>query len=221
MLRAALNLAHKDRLVPERHAWQEALAPIPDADTGRARKFYLKPEQRAKLVAAAANEHDAAFIAAIAQLPFRPGVVAALTVKDYDAERSIAHLGWDKGHPPRSVQLPPEQAALFAAQCKGKTPAAPLFANKFGDAWHCDSWKRPLKDAVLTAGLSRGSTMYTLRHSVITDLIKAGVDVASVAKYAGTSILMIERNYHKMLDGQSVAELAMLKLPALPVAAAA
>lgn len=220
VLRAALNQAHHDRLVSNKHAWQEALEPIAHADTGRSRKHYLSPEQRARLAAAAPTPQCAALIAAIAQLPFRPGVVAACNVGDYDPARRLVHLGPDKGHPPRTVELPAEQARLFAQQCEDKLPGAPLFTRASGERWTAETWKGPVKEAVLSAGLPRGSVMYTLRHSVITDLLQAGVDVASVANYAGTSILMIQRNYHHLLAGQSARELAVLKLPKLPARAA-
>jgi len=44
--------------------------------------------------------------------------------------------------------------------------------------------------------------MYTLRHSWITDAIVAGMDLLTVSKLAGTSLLMIEKHYgHLVQDG--------------------
>jgi integrase len=39
----------------------------------------------------------------------------------------------------------------------------------------------------------------TMRHTAISDWLTAGLDVGTVAKMAGTSILMIDKNYHKFI----------------------
>jgi site-specific recombinase XerD len=45
------------------------------------------------------------------------------------------------------------------------------------------------------AKLPRAIVAYTLRHSVITDLVTGGLDLFTVAKLAGTSVVMIEKHY--------------------------
>jgi hypothetical protein len=40
---------------------------------------------------------------------------------------------------------------------------------------------------------------YSMRHYAITDMLRAGVDVGSVAKIAGTSIAMINSHYAKFV----------------------
>ena len=52
-----------------------------------------------------------------------------------------------------------------------------------------------MKTAAKLAGLPEATVAYTLRHSVVTDLVKGGLDLFHVAKLAGTSIAMIERHY--------------------------
>ena len=49
-----------------------------------------------------------------------------------------------------------------------------------------------LKDVVAARGLLRTPTYYTLRHSVIMDLIRARLPILTVAKLSGTSVAMIE-----------------------------
>ena len=68
-----------------------------------------------------------------------------------------------------------------------------------GKAWDKDSWKRPVKAAAAAAKLPDTTKAYNLRHSVITDLIGAGLDVLTVARLSGTSVAMIERHYGHLL----------------------
>lgn len=69
--------------------------------------------------------------------------------------------------------MPQVIADFFEVQVKDKLPAASIFARTDGAAWNKDAWKYPVKDAVRAAGLPGASSAYTLRHSVITDLIRA------------------------------------------------
>jgi len=41
---------------------------------------------------------------------------------------------------------------------------------------------------------------YRWRHTAISSLLMQGVDVATVAKFTGTSVAMIERTYGHLLD---------------------
>ncbi|MBN8726427.1 MAG: hypothetical protein J0H15_01820 [Xanthomonadales bacterium] len=86
-------------------------------------------------------------------------------------------------------------AGLFRAQAKGKLPTAPLLSRWNGSAWDKDAWKVPIKDAARAAELPAETSAYTLRHSVITDLVTDGLDLFTVAKLAGTSVAMIEKHY--------------------------
>jgi len=108
--------------------------------------------------------------------------------------------------------LPPATLAFFAEQCRDKLPGAPLFARADGKAWDKDAWKKPVKAAVAAAGLPAATTAYTLRHSVITDLVGAGLDVLTVARLSGTSVAMIERHYGHLRADAAAAALATLAL---------
>jgi site-specific recombinase XerD len=51
---------------------------------------------------------------------------------------------------------------------------------------------------------------YTMRHCAITDMLRAGVDVSSVAKIAGTSIAMINSHYAKFVQADVREKLASI-----------
>jgi site-specific recombinase XerD len=64
----------------------------------------------------------------------------------------------------------------------------------------------------MEADLPEHVTAYSLRHSVITDLIAEGLDVLTVARLSGTSIAMIEKHYGHLRAEQAAAALATLAL---------
>lgn len=208
-LRAALNHARRLRAVTSDMAWRYALEPIKNAD-GR-RETYLEIGQRRALIEQA-PEDLAAFIRGLSMLPVRPGALACLTVASFDERHGVLLIGKDKAGRDRKIKLPQQTAKFFAEQCRGKTPAAPLLARADGKPWDKDAWKKPLKAAAIAAGLDAAVTAYTLRHSVITDLVTGGLDLLTVAQLSGTSVLMVERHYGHHRAEHAAAALAGLAL---------
>jgi len=152
----------------------------------------------------------AAFVKALSLVPVRPGALAALTVADFDARLGVLRVGKDKTGGERKITLPKDSAAFFEIQCGAKTPLSPLLARADGKRWDKDYWKKPLKAAAQAAGLSAQTTAYTLRHSVITDLVVNGLDLLTVAQMSGTSVAMIERHYGHHRAEHAAAALANL-----------
>jgi integrase len=189
--------------------WQEALKPIKNAD--RQRTLYLDRQQRRALLASVEPEVNA-FVLAMCLLPLRPGALAALTVADFDSSTKELTVSKDKAAHRRRVVLPPEAAALFASEAKGKLPGAPLFMRLNGHPWSKESWKGPIRRAACHAGLSPQVTAYTLRHSTITDLVAAGLPLLTVAQISGTSAEMIERHYGHLAPEIATGALAGLAL---------
>ncbi len=190
-------------------AWQEALKPFKGAD--KRRELYLDRDERRKFIDATCEEAQP-FVKALCHLPLRPGALAGLTVRDFDTRTRSLIVGKDKNDSPRQISLPPVIADFFAAQIKGKLPVAPIFARADGQAWNKDSWKVPIKDAVTVAGLPGAASAYTLRHSVITDLIRAGLPILTVAQLSGTSVAMIEKHYGHLVRDDAEHALATLTL---------
>lgn len=106
--------------------------------------------------------------------------------------------------------MPQMIADFFEAQVKDKLPAASIFARAGGEAWNKDAWKHPIKDAVSEAGLPGASSAYTLRRSVITDLIRARLPILTVAQLSGTSVAMIEKHYGHLVRDDAEEALASL-----------
>lgn len=207
--RAALNLAFLDGLVTSDFAWRSKLRPIENAD--RRRELYLDRGQRLRFIEESSADLGA-FLRGLCQLPLRPGALAKLTVGDFDKRLKVLKVGQDKAGKDRRIKLPEVTAALFEAATKDKLPSAPLLARADGKAWNKDAWKGPVKVAAAGAKLPDGTTAYTLRHSVISDLVHAGLDLLTVAQISGTSVAMIERHYGHLRSEVAASALAKLAL---------
>lgn len=208
-LRAALNHAHDAGHVTTDMAWRVALRPAKNAD-GR-RDVYLDRNERRALSAKAAPDL-ALLLRGLSLVPLRPGALAALTAGNFDKRLGVLTIGKDKAGKDRRIKLPEATAAFFAEQAKGKLPTAMLFAQAGGKTWTKDAWKRPIKEAANAADLTQKTTAYSLRHSVITDLVTGGLDLLTVAQLSGTSVVMIERHYGHLRAEHAAAALAKLAM---------
>ncbi len=209
VLRAALAKVLAMGAPNSEAAWQEALQAIPNAN-GR-RTLYLDKGQRRALLKAISSEARP-FVSALCLLPLRPGAMAALTAGDFDRRTNELSIGQDKNGKPRRIQIPAEAAKLLIEQGKNKLPNAPLFMRGNGKAWDKNTWKVPIAAAVRSAGLPTGATAYTLRHSTITDLVRAGLPLLTIAQISGTSAEMIERHYGHLASDAAVKALGELAL---------
>ncbi|MFM9924888.1 tyrosine-type recombinase/integrase [Variovorax sp. H27-G14] len=205
--RAALNLAFNDGLVTSNFAWRAKLAPAKNAD--RRRDIYLDLEQRKRLVASATPDM-ADFLRALSLVPLRPGAMASLTVAQFDERLGVLTVGKDKAGGDRKIHLPDSTAGFFASHCKDKLPTAQIFANSAGRLWNRDTWGYQFSRASVGSEMPAKASTYSVRHSVITDLIHAGVDSLTVAQLSGTSVAMIEKHYGHLTRDHARAALASL-----------
>lgn len=190
-------------------AWQEALKPFKGAD--KRRDLYLDKGERKRLIDTACEEARP-FVKALCLLPLRPGSLASLTARNFDKRTRTLTIGKDKNGTPRQISLPQIIADFLSAEVKGKLPTAPIFARHSGAAWNKDTWKHPIKDAVRGANLPDAVSAYTLRHSVITDLIRVRLPILTVAQLSGTSVAMIEKHYGHLVRDDAEDALATLSL---------
>ena len=208
-LRAALGRVLSPGTPNTEAAWQEALKPQKGA--GRRRELYLDRDERRRLVEAVDDEVSP-FVRALCLLPLRPGALASLLASSFEKRTRTLTVGKDKHGRPRQITVPPAIASFLTEQTSGRLPGAPLFTRADGRAWNKDSWKHPIKAGVHTANLPAGAAAYTLRHSVITDLIRDGLPVLTVAQISGTSIAMIEQHYGHLIRDDAEQALARLAI---------
>lgn len=215
-LRKTMNLALENGHVATDAAWKVPLKTIKGARRSRGATSNIDFKKRAKLL----EEVDARspslgrFMRAMLIAPIRPGALAQLTVADYDKRRHQLRIAGeedqtDKGHDTRWIKLPNDAqcTALFHEACSGKLPTALLFPRHDGSMWNKDAWKLVVKPAVIAAGLPASITMYSLRHTRISDLLSSEkVAPMRVAQLAGTSMRMLEINYAHLLQQEEARE---------------
>lgn len=208
-LKAALNFAVRARYVDAGRAveWNT----VPKLTVHARRDLYLDVEQRHALVNAA-PEHARPFLRALCLLPLRCGAVAQLSVAELNARTGHLKIAHDKSNAGRTIPLGKQALDHFKDQAKDKLPSAPLIAYMDGSPWHKDRWKDAVRQAREAAELPSGTCAYTLRHSVITDMLTSGMDSLTVARIAGTSVVQIEKHYGHLLDKHAVNAMNNLAL---------
>lgn len=208
-VRAALGRVLSPGTPNTEAAWQEALKPHKGAE--KRRELYLDREQRRELLTAIEDEAKP-FVHALCILPLRPGALANLQAGDFEHRTRTLTIGKDKHGRPRQISVPTAIVDFLTHQLKGKLPSDPMFMRANGRRWNKDAWKHPIKAAVHSARLPAAAAAYTIRHSVITDLIRGGLPALTVAQISGTSIAMIEQHYGHLLRDDAEHALAQLAL---------
>lgn len=170
------------------------------------RRTYLTKDQCRALLAELPDDLET-FARILCQVPLRPGALANVNVEDIDLTTGEIAIRSDKAGGGRKFIAPSQLINLAKEHSKNKLPKAPLFTRWDGTPWNKDSWKDPIKAAVVAAGLPPGASMYSLRHSCITNLAVAGCDLMTVAHIAGTSVLMIQKHYGHLVAEYAVAHL--------------
>ena len=200
-LKAALNLALRDRLVASDAGWKTVSK---FKDVGRRRQSFLPADQRKALLATCPTDLSH-LVTAMLLTGARPGELANATVQHFDRDQGILALQGKTGY--RIVTLSSNAVAFFTERAKGKIGNAPLLSTEFGQRWNKDSWKKPFKTAVTAAKLPTDVVMYSLRHTAISEMIAGGMDSFVVARLAGTSTEMIDKHYGHLRHDRTRAKL--------------
>ena len=202
-LKAALNLAHRDRLIGSDGGWKTVAGFV---RVGKRRSVFLNTEQRRSLVAEC-GPGLRELVVGLLLTGIRPGELAGCDMADFDKVNGMLTINKSKTEA-RTVLLSTAGINHFTAATKDRIGAAPLVPDGSGKRWNKDAWKKPFKSAAAAAGKPENTVIYTLKHCAITELIAGGMDSHLVAKIAGTSTSMIDANYghlradktHAMMD---------------------
>lgn len=205
--KAAMNFAFQRGMCPSDAAWRRVK---PLKGTGSAdsqRSAHLTQAQRKALIAKCGDEL-ANFVRALLYTAARPNEMQDAKKRDFDAKQGTLRLVSLKGtgtERDRTVPLSKAANDFFKEVSKDKLPEAPLLSYE-GQRWARHIWAEEIRDAVKDANekiegdkIPTDTVAYTMRHCAITDWLSAGINVAAVAKIAGTSIGMIQKNYFKFI----------------------
>lgn len=205
-LKAALNLAMKDRLVATDAGWKTVAK---FRDVGRRRNAFLPLHQRIALVGACPDDLRQ-LVKAMLLTAARPGELANANAQHFDREQGTLALEGKTGY--RVVTLSTAALAFFDECAKNKIGNAPLLATDFSQRWNKDLWKKPFREAAKVAKLPTTAVLYSLRHTAISEMIADGMDSFIVAKLAGTSTAMIDEHYGHLRHDKTRARLDAVNL---------
>jgi len=199
ILKAALNHAFADdkNRIESDSAWRKvkpfkkvSRARDDDLDAGQVRAFIKAAATFDKPLA---NLIEAGFLTGA-----RMGELAGLDVQHLDGAKRTLYLDGKTGQ--RTTTLT-EEAAAFLQRLAGKrAPTDPLLPQGDGTRWPRSGHHRSIKRALALAKLPATVSFYTLRHAHISRAIDNGMPLSLIAENCGTSLLMIQRNYAKVLQ---------------------
>lgn len=95
----------------------------------------------------------------------------------------------------RRIQLTGRALAIVEQRCEGRKANDPIFTDPKGRAWNRYRLDYRFKKVRELAGVRDEITIYSFRHTWISRMVLGHVNIAVIAKMAGTSISMIEKVY--------------------------
>lgn len=194
-LKAALNRAFDDSAnsIPSDKAWRR-VEPFNNVDG--ARQCFLDTAQSVHLINICEGAFKNLVAAALLTGARPPHELAQLRVRDFHAKsRTLTITAGKTGR--RDVVLTAEAVDFFQGIAAGRAPDALLLPRDDGSAWGKVHHVPFMHAAVGRAKLPADCTMYSLRHSYISQSLSNGMNRQLLAENVGTSVAMIEKHYGK------------------------
>lgn len=181
-----------------------------------ARSYYLTTDQIGTLLAAAradASEHIYPFIVVALETSMRRMEVLSIRLEHIDIARRSIYVPEAKAGA-REQPITGHLADFLVGYLKAASPGQVwLFPSETSAAGHVVSIEKAFSRVVTAASLDPGQVVrHTLRHTAITHLVQAGIDLPTVQRISGHKTLaMVARYAHQ--NGTHIRE-ALEKLEA-------
>lgn len=195
ILKAALNHAFNEGLVPSDLAWRR-VKPFKGVDGTRVR--YLTVAEGRRLVNASDPEFRPIVQAALLT-GCRYGELTALNTGDFNADSGTLHIRQSKSGRGRHIVLTDEGIDLFDSLSAGRAADTPMLPRKDGKRWGKSHQARPLKDACARAKIN--ISFHELRHTYASLAIMKGLELLPLARNLGHSdTRMVEKHYGHLTE---------------------
>jgi integrase len=211
VFKAAMRRARRKRLI--------MFDPWTDVDEFKAesdRRENFLSEEQLNLMFQSAPADLATLLRGFRYLGCRPGELAKALVKDLDLKTNKLRLSTGKGKDgivrTRYFPLGGEALEFFKTQAKDKLPNAYLVMQADGQPWIRHQWSRGLTELRAVESLPADLVAYDIRHTMISNWLMNGIDVATVAKITGTSIAMIQKHYFKFIPDNVAEKLSAARM---------
>jgi integrase len=173
---------------------------------GQSRIAYLTTDQIKTLLSCAMADRDLIiypFMLIVLETSMRKMEILGIRKINIVVERRVIHIPPVSGETKTGTREQPitEHLAKFlSAYIAASQPGTPwLFPSPAAKSGHTVDIRKPFRRAVITAGLDPTQIVrHTLRHTAITHLVQAGVDLPTVKRITGHKTLaMVERYAHQ------------------------
>lgn len=169
---------------------------------GHGRITYLTVDQITRLVECAKADGNAQiypFIVIGLETAMRKSEILSIRREDIDLQRRIIYIPKAKAgarEQPITEHLGEFLASYAAALQPGNSW---LFPSPGARSGHTEDVRKPFRRVVAAAGLDPDQILrHTLRHTAITHLVQAGVDLPTVKRISGhKTLIMVERYAHQ------------------------
>jgi len=181
---------------------------------GSGRIMYLTVEQVAALIESAKTSDCPPlypFIVIAVETSMRMSEILSIRRENIDVQRRVIYVPKAKAGQ-REQPITAYLATFLQARIDALPPGMPwLFPSAAAKSGHTMDIRKPFIKAVREAGLDPALVVrHTLRHTAITHLVQAGIDLPTVKRISGHKTLaMVERYSHQ--NGEHIQE-AMDKL---------
>ena len=191
-LKAALNLAWRNGLVPSDDAWRR-VKPFRSVEAPIVR--YLSHDEMTRLrTASAGGFGDLVYLALLTGC--RYGELCRFKVADYNADVGTLSVRVSKGGKVRHVTLTEEASTFVASMVAGRSPEDSLLRRDDGRSWKRAEQIRLMREACARAGISPAVGFHVLRHTHGSLLAMRAVPMAVIARQLGhADTRMTERHY--------------------------
>ncbi|WP_082886423.1 tyrosine-type recombinase/integrase [Flavisolibacter tropicus] len=181
---------------------------------GRSKEFYdlprpkrplilpeiLAEEEVLKLIQRTHNlKHQCLLMAAYAA-GLRVSELVNLKVKDIDSKRMLIYLRAAKGKKDRIVPLSKKLLDTLRLYVKQYQPKEYLFEGDDGGPYSTRSAQKVLHAAKKRAGIQKGGSIHSLRHTYATHLLEAGTDIRYIQAFLGHNSLKTTMRYTHVMQ---------------------
>jgi integrase len=211
VLKAALNHAWREGVVPSDDAWRR-VTPFKGVDAPVIR--YLTEDEQRRLVNACSADFREIVRAALLT-GCRYGELIALRAADYNPDAGMITVRESKAGKVRHVVLTDEGCTLFGALTAGRKGDARIFLRSDGKPWGSSHQQRPLAEACARARIAPAVSFHILRHSHGSTLAMRGVPMGVIAAQLGHSDTRMTEKHYAHLAPSYIADTIRANFPNL------
>jgi integrase len=210
-LKAALNLAWRNGLVPSDDAWRR-VKPFRSVEAPLVR--YLSTDEMARLRnACSGGFRDLVYLALLTGC--RYGELCRFKVADYNADVGTLTVRIAKGGKVRHVTLTAEADSFVAGLAAGRSPDEPLLRRHDGRPWKRAEQVRPMREACARAGIVPNVGFHVLRHTHASLLAMRAAPMAVIARQLGHADTRMTEKHYAHLAPNYVADTIRESFPRL------